>query len=88
MRYCENSILWRGSFRQLYAARCQEAGHDVSILARGRRLADLCVYGIVLEEAATDARTTTPVHIVDALAPDDTYDWIVVLVRKNQLEIR
>ncbi|HNT76698.1 MAG TPA: 2-dehydropantoate 2-reductase N-terminal domain-containing protein [Anaerolineae bacterium] len=75
-----------GVLGSLYAARCQEAGHDVSILARGRRLADLCVQGIVLEEAATGARTTAPVHIVDALAPNDSYDWIVVLVRRNQLD--
>lgn len=75
-----------GVLGSLYAARCREAGHDVSILARGRRLADLREHGIVLEESGAGVRTVTSVRIVETLAPDDVYDWIVVLVRKNQLD--
>ena len=75
-----------GVLGSLYAARCKEAGHDVSILARGRRLADLREHGIVLEDAATGTRTVTAVRVVASLGPDDAYDWIVALVRKNQLE--
>jgi len=75
-----------GVLGSLYAARGKTAGHDVSVLARGCRLADLREHGIVLEDAATGAQTTTPVRVVETLEPDDTYDWIVVLVRKNQLD--
>jgi 2-dehydropantoate 2-reductase len=75
-----------GVLGSLYAVRCKTAGHDVSILARGQRLADLREHGIVLEEAKTGARTTTPVRVVESLEPDDAYEWIVVLVRKNQLD--
>jgi len=75
-----------GVLGSLYAARCKAAGHDVSILARAQRLADLNEYGIVLEDAASGAQTVTPVRVVESLAPDDVYDWIVVLVRKNQLD--
>ncbi len=75
-----------GVLGSLYAARCRDAGHDVAILARGQRLADLREHGIVLEDFATGARTVTPVRVVETLAPDDVYDWIVVLVRKNQLD--
>jgi 2-dehydropantoate 2-reductase len=87
-RSVQMKILFYGAgvLGSLYAARCKEAGLDVSILARGRRLTDLREHGIVLEDTATSARTTTPVRVVESLAPDDVYDWIVVLVRKNQLD--
>lgn len=75
-----------GVLGSLYAARCKEAGHDVSILARGQRLADLRAHGIVLEDAATGIQTATPVRVVETLARDDAYDWIVVLMRRNQLD--
>ena len=74
-----------GVLGSLYAARLQEAGHDVSVLARGPRLADLKEHGIVLREAGTDRRTATRVGVVERLAPEDAYDLVVVIVRKNQL---
>ena len=74
-----------GPLGSLFAARLQAAGHDVSILARGQRLADLREHGIVLEDALSGERTTTRVNIVEQLAPDDAYDLVVVLMRKNQV---
>jgi 2-dehydropantoate 2-reductase len=71
-----------GSF---YAARLQEAGNDVSILARRRRLTDLREHGIILEDATTGHRTTTRVNIVEHLAPEDAYDLVIVLVPKNHV---
>lgn len=74
-----------GVIGSLYAARLQNAGCEVSILARGQRLTDLREYGIVLEHALTGKRTTTGVNVVDQLSPDDVYDLIVVAMRKNQV---
>ncbi len=74
-----------GVLGSLYAARLRQAGHDVSILARGQRLADLRAHGIVLEDLATGQRTVTPVRVAESLGPDETYDLIVVLMRKNQV---
>ncbi len=74
-----------GVLGSLYAARLQESGQDVSILARGERLADIRQHGIVLENTATGKRTTTFVNAVEQLAPEDAYDLVVVLVRKNQV---
>jgi 2-dehydropantoate 2-reductase len=71
-----------GSF---YAARLQEAGQDVSILARGQRLADIRKHGIVLENALSGRQTQTQVNTVEQLAADDAYDWVLVLMRKNQV---
>ena len=74
-----------GPLGSLFAARLQAAGHNVSILARGQRLAELREHGIVLEDALTGERTTTRVNVVEQLAPDDPYDLVVVLMRKNQV---
>ncbi len=74
-----------GPLGSLFAARLQTAGHDVSILARGQRLADLREHGLVLEDAMTGECTTTRVNVVEQLAPGDAYDWVVVLMRKNQV---
>ncbi len=75
-----------GPLGSLFAARLQAAQHDVSILARGQRLADLREYGIVLEDAMTGERTTTRVTVVEQLTPDDAYDLVIVVMRKNQVK--
>jgi 2-dehydropantoate 2-reductase len=74
-----------GVLGSLYAARLQEAGHNVSLLARGQRLADLREYGIVLEDEATGQRTTARVNVTEQLMPDETYDLVIVVMRKNQV---
>ncbi len=74
-----------GVLGSVYAARLHDAGHTVSMLARGQRLADLWAHGIVLDDARTGARTTTRVSAVERLAPDDAYDLVLVLMRWNQV---
>lgn len=74
-----------GVIGSLYAARLQETGNDVSILARGQRLKDIKEYGIVLEHALTGEQTTTRINVVEQLSPEDAYDLIVVVMRKNQV---
>ena len=74
-----------GVLGSLFAARLQESGQEVSILARGQRLDDIREHGIVLEDSDTGRRTTIRVNVVDYLAPHDAYDLVVVLMRKNQV---
>ncbi len=78
-------IYGAGVLGSLYAARLQEAGNDVSLLARGQRLADLRAHGLVLENALTHEQTTAQVNVVERLAPGDAYDLVIVLMRKNQV---
>lgn len=78
-------IYGAGVLGSLYAARLQEAGHDVSVLARGRRLEELREHGVVLREARTGRQAVTRVGVVERLAPHEAYDLVVVIVRKNQL---
>ena len=78
-------VFGAGVLGSLYAARLKEAGHNVTVLARGQRLADIQRYGLVLEDALTGRQTTTPVRVVAEVSPDEAYDLVLVLVRKNQL---
>ena len=72
-----------GPLGSLFATRLQEGGNDVSILARGQRLTDLREHGIVLHDVNTDQQTVTRVDVVETLAAEDTYDLVLVIMRKN-----
>jgi ketopantoate reductase len=72
-----------GPLGSLFAARLQQGGHHVSILARGQRLLGLHKYGVVLHDVITKQQTVTRLDIVDQLAPDDAYDLVLVIMRKN-----
>ena len=74
-----------GVIGSVYAARLHEAGYSVSLLARGQRAVTLRMQGILLEDASTGHRTTTPVAVVEHLAPTDNYDVVIVTVRLDQL---
>jgi len=72
-----------GPLGSLFAARLQQGGNDVSILARGQRLDELREYGIVLVDVLTQEQTVTRVNVVEELAPGDAYDLVLVIMRKN-----
>lgn len=73
-----------GPLGSLFAARLHQGEHDVTLLARGQRLADLREHGIVLHDVQTDEWTTDHVTLIEQLAPDDPYDLALVIMRKNQ----
>ena len=72
-----------GPLGSVFAARLQQGGNDVSLLARGQRLADLREHGIVLVDAQTQEQSVTRVNVVERLAPEDSYDLVLVIMRKN-----
>jgi 2-dehydropantoate 2-reductase len=74
-----------GVLGSLYAARLKTSGHDVTVLARGKRFDEIKAQGIVLEHALNGKRTITPVSITAELKPDDQYDLILVVMRQNQI---
>jgi len=71
-----------GSF---YAARLHKAGQEVTLLARGQRLAELREHGVLLEDGVTGEQTSAQVSLVEQLAPEDAYDLVLVIMRKNQV---
>jgi len=74
-----------GPLGSLFAARLQAGGHVVSLLSRGQRLADLHQHGVVLEDGQTGVRMVSHVPLVEALSPEDAYDLVLVIMRKNRV---
>ena len=74
-----------GIIGTLYASRLQEAGHQVTVLARSSRLADIRRHGLVLENVVSGARSITRVGITDRLSAEDAYDMALITVRRDQL---
>ena len=68
----------------LFSVRLYEAGHDVSLLARGERLAALRRHGVQLAEEDSPAVTRVPVPVVEH--PAGGYDLIAVFVRTHQVD--
>jgi 2-dehydropantoate 2-reductase len=78
-------VIGAGVIGSFNAARLHGAGHEVALLARGRRLAQVRERGVELEDALSGARSVERVTAVEVLAPDDAYDLVVVAVRHNQI---
>ena len=74
-----------GVLGSLFACRLLEAGHEVFVLARGQRLADLKQYGLVMEDMLSGRRTVHPVQWVEQLKPEDAYDLVLVIMGKHQV---
>lgn len=74
-----------GVLGSLFAARLKESGHDVTVLARGKRFDEIEAQGIVLEHALKGTRGVTPVAVTRDLKPDDCYDLVLVVMRRNQV---
>ena len=77
-------VFGAGPLGSLMAARLHEAGQDVTLLARRKRLEDLKKYGVVIEDSVSKEQTITPVKVVETFGPEDEYDLVMVVMRKNQ----
>lgn len=69
----------------LYAARLQDGGNRVTVVARGQRLADIRRYGLALEDIVGHGQSTTQVDTTERLGPDDQYDIALIAVRRDQV---
>jgi 2-dehydropantoate 2-reductase len=74
-----------GVVGSIYAARLRQAGHMVTLLARGRRAEDLRQHGIVIEAVNTGRTETVHVMVTETLEPNEAYDLVIVAMRQNQL---
>lgn len=73
-----------GVIGSLYAALMAEAGLDVTVLARGKRLAELQGGGLRYDKNGTVQ--TARVSVVDKIEKDDRYDFVFLPVRAEQLK--
>lgn len=78
-------VFGAGVLGSVYATRLAAAGHDVSVLDRGARLAELRQRGLAIEDVLAHTRHTARAELLDELRPDDLYDLALVTVQKTQL---
>jgi len=78
-------VIGAGVIGSFNAARLFRGGVDVTLLARGERLAALREHGVVLQDWRTGCRSITHVPLVERIGPEDQYDLAVVIVRRNQV---
>jgi len=74
-----------GVLGSLYAARFKEAGMDVALVARGKKVNELRKNGIVLQDFKTGERTTTKVRILDGMPGEEYFDACVVMIQRIHL---
>lgn len=74
-----------GPLGSVYAHLLHENGADVTILARGERYHWLKENGLVLLNELTGQKGASHVNMVNELKPEDEYDLVIVLIRKNKL---
>ena len=57
----------------------------MTVLARGKRYEEVRDEGIVIEDPFKNKRRVAKVPVINRLDPDDLYDFVLVVVRKNQV---
>lgn len=78
-------VIGAGVNGSVCAAALYNAGVDVTVLARGRRYEQILDQGIVIENPFTGRRSITRVPVINSLFPEDRYDYVLVIVRRNQV---
>ena len=78
-------VIGAGVNGSVCAATLHNAGMDVTVLARGKRYEQVRDEGIVIEDPFKNKRSVTKVPVINRLDPNDLYDYVLVVVRKNQV---
>ncbi|AEV29564.1 ketopantoate reductase [Sphaerochaeta pleomorpha str. Grapes] len=79
-------IYGAGVIGSIFAGRLAASGKDVTVLARGRRLEELRHNGVVLSKPGAHSDEIIPVNIIEQLAPDDSFDYILVVMQRTQVD--
>ena len=72
-----------GVIGSVYANRLSSGGHQVTMLARGERLAAIRQNGLAIEDVVSGARSVAAVDTVERLGPNDRYDLALIAVRSR-----
>ncbi len=78
-------IFGAGVLGSFYAVKLLARGHDVTMLARGRRASQLRADGLVVREHGRIYRHA-PISVIETLEPEAAFDYVLVLVRNDQVE--
>jgi 2-dehydropantoate 2-reductase len=78
-------VIGAGVNGSICAVGLHQAGFDVTLLARGKRFEEVQNEGIIIEEPFEHIQKITRVAVIASLDPEDIYDYILVVIRKNQV---
>jgi 2-dehydropantoate 2-reductase len=78
-------VLGAGVQGTLYGVRLARAGHNVTLIARGKRAADLRTGGAAIENVLTSQAETAHLPIIEGLPPGARADVCFVTVRCEQI---
>ena len=78
-------IIGAGPLGSLYACLMQQAGKDVTILARNEHFAFLRDNGVALYNEFTQEKTLEKIEVINSIAADCQYDLAIILMRKNSV---
>ncbi len=78
-------VFGAGVIGSIYALRLAKAGHAVSLLARGERLAALRSSGLRIHNVVTGQTESADVEIVESLPDEALYDIAIVALRSGQV---
>jgi 2-dehydropantoate 2-reductase len=74
-----------GPLGSVYAHLLHKSGADVTVLTRGERYDYIKENGLVLLNEITGQKDSSLVKVANRLKPEDEYDLVIVLIRKNKL---
>ena len=74
-----------GVLGSIYAVKLHKAGNEVKLLARGKTFDIMNEKGIIIDNKYTKKITKSKIPMVKELKADDYYDFIVVVMQKNQI---
>jgi len=79
-------VLGAGVQGSIYAAKLAAAGDDVTLVARGRRGAELRANGVMIEHALSDTRDAVRLPLIERMDGRVSCDVCLVAVRREQLD--
>ena len=79
-------IFGAGVIGSIYAGKFALSGHNVTMLARNKRLIELQEKGLLLKSAQQKVITKVKVSIISELSDNDLYDYVFVILRKDHLD--
>ncbi|MDP3131075.1 MAG: 2-dehydropantoate 2-reductase N-terminal domain-containing protein, partial [Bacillota bacterium] len=79
-------IYGAGVIGSIFAAKLSLSGQDVTVLARNKRFEEIKNAGIVLRHPQTMRLEKTMVKVIDCLPEDAVFDYILVVMQRNQVD--
>lgn len=78
-------IYGAGVIGSIFAGKLVASGEDVTVLARGKRLEELRQNGVMLTTTGKNCEIIS-VRVIEHLALDDLYDYIIVVMQRTQVD--